>query len=146
MNGKKVPLLKGHAKYYYHVLTILASYKERSFSYTINDESASSDLILMTIGNGTTFGGGFKLMPDAKIDDGFLEVCKIGAISAVRRFLNISKLSNGSHGRLSEVSFEKAKSVRIDKNDLLYAHADGEDIGQPPYDIQILPKALTLRI
>lgn len=146
MNGKKIPLLKGHAKYYYHVLTILASYRDRPFSYSIDGVQDAGNFILMTVGNGTTFGGGFKLMPDAKIDDGLLEICSVGPISAFRRFLNIGRLSGGTHGVLIEVTFAKATSVIIEDNELLYAHADGEDIGQPPFEIGILPAALTLRI
>lgn len=146
MNGKKIPILKGHSKYYYHVLSILSSYREKPFEFKLGDQSFQDDLILMTIGNGTTFGGGFKLMPGAKIDDGLLEVCTIGSVSPLRRFLNISKLSNGSHGKLDEVEFHQVTKVIVKENDELFAHIDGEDLGQPPFEINILPKSLTLRI
>lgn len=146
MNGKKVPFLKGHTKYYYHVLQILASYKPRDFDYLLDGEEENKSLILMTIGNGTTFGGGFNLMPNAKIDDGLLEVCMIGKISPIRRFLNIHKLSNGTHESLDEVQFYQSKSVAIKENPLLFAHIDGEQMGSPPYNIKVLPNALKLRI
>jgi YegS/Rv2252/BmrU family lipid kinase len=146
MKRKRVPLLTGHAKYYYHVLQILASYKERAFDFKIDESSHSEPLILMTIGNGTTFGGGFKLMPNARIDDGLLEVCTIAPIASVRRFLNIGKLSNGTHGALPEVHFYQAKSVRVEDNPLLFAHLDGEAIGQPPFEITISENALALRV
>ena len=146
MVSRRVPLLTGHAAYYYHVLRILGGYRERPFHYTIGDDAYKKDLILLTIGNGTTFGGGFKLMPEAKIDDGLLEICEIGKVSGLRRFLNIHKLSNGTHGALKEINFYKASSVRIEANDLLFAHIDGERMGQPPFEIKLLPKALRLRI
>jgi YegS/Rv2252/BmrU family lipid kinase len=146
MNGKKVPFLKGHAKYYYHVLQILASYKERSFHYQLDQTAFQKELILLTIGNGTTYGGGFKLMPDAKVDDGLLEVCSIGAIASAKRFLNIGRLSGGTHGVLKAVDFAQAKRVRIEANTLLEAHLDGEAIGKPPYDIRVLEGALKLRV
>ncbi len=146
MKRKRVPLLTGHTKYYYHVLQILASYRERMFDFQLDGASHTEPLILMTIGNGTTFGGGFKLMPNARIDDGLLEVCTIAPINAVRRFLNIGKLSNGSHGALPEVQFYQAKSVRVESNPLLFAHLDGEAIGQPPFEITILERALGVRV
>ncbi|MCP4461137.1 MAG: diacylglycerol kinase family lipid kinase [Cytophagales bacterium] len=146
MNGKKVPFLKGHAKYYYHVLQILASYKPRDFKYTQDGESFEQSLILMTIGNGTTYGGGFNLMPDAKVNDGLLDICTIGPLAPIKRFLNIEKLSNGTHGSLDKVNFHQVKSVTIKENPLLFAHADGEQIGKPPFDIKVLPNALKLRI
>lgn len=146
MASKRVPLLTGHAAYYYHVLRILGGYRERGFDYQIDDQSFQKDLILLTIGNGTTFGGGFKLMPEAKVDDGVLEICEIGKVSGLRRFLNINKLSGGTHGSLKEINFYKAKSVKVEANELLFAHIDGERMGQPPFELKILPKAMQLRV
>ena len=146
MESKRVPLLKGHAAYYYHVLRILGGFKERIFSYTLDGKSQKNELILMAIGNGTTFGGGFKLMPDATINDGLLDVCEIGKLAPLKRFLNIGRLSNGSHGALKEVSLHKVKEVTVEANEKLFAHIDGERMGQPPFTIKVLPKALQLRI
>ncbi|WP_424962536.1 diacylglycerol/lipid kinase family protein [Ekhidna sp.] len=146
MASKRVPLLTGHAAYYYHVLRILGGYRERTFEYQIDGKPLQKDLILLTIGNGTTFGGGFNLMPEARIDDGLLEICEIGKVSGLRRFLNINKLSGGSHGSLKEINFYKAKSVKVEANDMLYAHIDGERIGQPPFEIKVLPEAMQIRM
>lgn len=145
MRRKKVPLLSGHAKYYYHVLQILASYKERTFQFELDREAYKQELILMTVGNGSTFGGGFKLMPNARLDDGLLEVCCIGAISALRRFLNVGRLSNGSHGQLPEVRFYQAREITLATHDYLFAHMDGEAIGKPPFSIRVLPASLSIR-
>ena len=145
MIAKRVPLLKGHTAYYYHVLRILGGYREKSFAYQLDDEAHAKELILLTIGNGSTFGGGFKLMPNAKIDDGLLEVCEIGKLSGVRRFLNIHKLSNGSHDSLSMVTLSQARRVQVAENPLLFGHIDGERLGNPPFDIRVLPQALQLR-
>lgn len=145
MESKRVPLLSGHAAYYYHVLRILGGYKEKPFDYHINGENLKKDLILLTIGNGTTFGGGFKLMPDAKLDDGLLEVCEIGKLSGLKRFLNIHRLSNGSHGALKAVNFYRTTELKVEENLLLYAHIDGERMGQPPYHIKVLPGKLQIR-
>ncbi len=146
MASKRVPLLKGFAAYYYHVLRILASYQDRPFDYSIDGQSFQKNLILLTVGNGTTFGGGFKLTPYAKIDDGKLDVCEIGEFSAFKRFANIHRLSNGSHDKLEAVSLYQSETVKIDANQRLFAHIDGERMGQPPFEIKIIPKAMNLRI
>ncbi len=138
--------LKGHAAYYYHVLRILASYRERDFEVAVDGLPMNNRLILMTIGNGTTFGGGFKLTPNARIDDGFLDICTVGGLSAWKRFLNIGKLSNGTHLALPEINELRARAITIGENALLEAHIDGEYLGKPPFEINILPKALKVRI
>ena len=146
MISKRVPLLKGHAAYYYHVLRILGGYREKRFSYQVGEKRLEKELILLTIGNGSTFGGGFKLMPNAKLDDGLLEVCEIGKLSGLRRFLNIHKLSKGTHGTLEKVNFHQTSHVLVDENALLFAHIDGERMGNPPFEVSVLPKALKLRV
>lgn len=146
MTSKRVGFLSGHAAYYYHVLRILGGYKERTFQYSLDGKKYKKELILLAIGNGTTFGGGFKLMPHAKINDGFLEICEIGKLAPLKRFLNISKLSGGTHGSMKEVELHRAKEVIVESNEKLYAHIDGEQIGKPPFKIKILPKALQLRV
>ena len=146
MVAKRVPLLKGHAAYYYHVLRILGWYKEKTFKYQLDEQKQEKDLILLTIGNGSTFGGGFKLMPEAKIDDGVFEVCSVGKLSGLKRFLNIHRLSNGTHGILKAVDSYQAKEVYVEENPQLFAHIDGERMGQPPYKINVIPNALRVRV
>lgn len=145
MIAKRVPLLRGHAAYYYHVLRILGSYRARQFRFQIEESTSEKDLILLTIGNGTTFGGGFKLMPEARLDDGLFEVCEVGNLSPIRRFLNIHLLSKGTHGKLKKVAFHRVQQLQVEENENLFAHIDGERMGQPPFSINVLPKALKIR-
>ena len=74
MAKKDIRFLSGHAKYYYHVLAILSSYGDKTFSYQMEGETFERQNIAMTIANGTTFGGGFKLTHKARIDDALLHV------------------------------------------------------------------------
>ncbi len=138
--------LSGHAKYYYFVLKILASFKPVTLGIKLDSYHLEKNLILMTIANGTTFGGGFMLTPEANISDGLLDICLIENISPVKRFLNIHRLNNGTHGKLNEVNFYKTNSIQIETNPLIVGHIDGEYLGHPPFDIKILPAHLKIRV
>ena len=138
--------LSGQPAYYYHVLRILSTYKERPFHYYLDGEEFKNNLILLTIANGTTFGGGFKLTPDAKLDDGFLDICEVGKLSPTRRYLNIAKLQKGTHTKLKAINIYKSKSVKIEESQILNAHIDGEYMGKPPFDIKVLPGKFQVRI
>ncbi|MEM9895313.1 MAG: diacylglycerol kinase family protein, partial [Bacteroidota bacterium] len=81
MAVKRVPFLRGHAAYYFHVLRILGGYKEKQFSYEADGKKYDEKLILLTIGNGSTIGGGFKFIPNSKLYDGYLLNCEIGPLS-----------------------------------------------------------------
>ena len=145
MIHRKVPFLSGQLKYYYHVLHILGSYKYRDFDLTIDQVPQRQNLILLTVANGTTFGGGFKLTPHAKLNDGKLSICAIGKLSPLQRYLKVLTLQKGSHHRLKEVSLFDAKEISIGENQQLEAHIDGEYFNQPPFTISILPSALQIR-
>ncbi len=145
MLHRNIPILQGHLKYYYHVLSILASYRFRIFNLSVDNKKVKKNLILLTVANGSTFGGGFKLTPHASLTSGKLALCTVGNISPIKRFLNISKLKTGVHNRLEEVEFLDCTSLEIGANNLLKSHIDGEVFGSPPFKFSILPSALSIR-
>lgn len=146
MQNKKTNLLTGRARYYYFVLRILANYRSRRYQFTKDNNAGQKDMILFCVANGTTFGGSFKLTPDAKIDDGLLSTCEIGRVNLFKRFINIYRLIRGSHSALREVTLSSCEKVTIAENPKLHAHIDGEYFGQPPFEFSILPKALSVRV
>ncbi|MEQ9302482.1 MAG: diacylglycerol kinase family lipid kinase [Marinoscillum sp.] len=144
MQNKK-SILSGPAKYYYYVLRILATYKTRRFRYNRDKSLRQKDLILLCVANGSTFGGSFKLTPDAELFDNMLDICEIGKISGFSRFMNLRRLHNGSHKALKAVNITQCRHIRVDDNPDLHAHIDGEYFGNPPFDIHILPNALKIK-
>ncbi|MDH5608941.1 MAG: diacylglycerol kinase family lipid kinase [Cyclobacteriaceae bacterium] len=145
MTQRHVPLLSGQAKYYYHVLHILSSYRERMFEMEVDNRYVQKELILLTIAKGTTFGGGFRLTPHASLSDGKLAVCEIGKLSPARRYLNLLKIQKGTHDLLREVILYHATQLTVRENPLLEGHIDGEYMGKPPFSIRILPSSLQIR-
>ena len=141
--GKK---FQGYFSYLSEVLRILLTYRERKISATYNNHTINEDILLMTIAKGTTFGGGFKINPFAVSDDALLDICVVGKVPNWTRINYVLKMKDGGHRKLNAVSFYKASKVIIEENPDLVAHMDGEGIGSPPFDIQILPKALNFRI
>ncbi|RED94067.1 diacylglycerol/lipid kinase family protein [Marinoscillum furvescens] len=144
LNRKSI--FKGASKYYYYVLRILASYSARKYTFEVNNKSKSKNLILLCVANGTTFGGSFKLTPHADTTDGLLDVCEVGNISGLGRFMNIHRLQSGSHHKLKKVKLYQTQSLRIAENPRLEAHIDGEYFEHPPFEFSVLPKALKVRV
>lgn len=136
----------GPVKYYLQVLKTLGSYKARFFGMQLNGEHFEKELILLCVGNGSTFGGGFKLTPQANLQDGLLDVCEIGKLSVFKRFANLYRLNKGTHGQLKEVAFFQSDSFKITEHSNLNAHIDGEPFGSPPFKFTVLPKALKIRV
>ena len=79
-------------------------------------------------------------------DDALLDICIIGKVPNWTRINYVLKMKDGGHRKMNAVSFYKSNKITIEENPALVAHMDGESIGSPPFQIQILPKAVTFRI
>ena len=113
-----------------------------------NDEK-TLNTINFCVANARFFGGGMKIAPDAKINDGFFDVINIGDIKTAKIILNVYKLYNGSHLSLKEVKSTLAKKIEvkpIDKNQIIFIETDGELPGKLPAVYEIVPNALKIRV
>lgn len=142
---KQKKKLKGHLAYLAIVLRSFLFYREKVITYKANGQLFEEPIFMLTIGNGSTFGGGFKITPRAKTNDGMLEVCVVNKISAWRRLININKLRTGTHHGVEEIKFIQCKSIRIEKA-AVETHVDGEPIQSPPFDVSLLPRAIKIRV
>lgn len=95
------------------------------------------------IQNGTTYGGGFKITPQAQLDDGMLDICyaapPLTRFQAVRIFL---KAKSGKHVHDPHMHFETAKELVITFDHQVPAQLDGEPIEALDYHVTLLPHAL----
>ncbi|CAN5178806.1 diacylglycerol kinase family lipid kinase [soil metagenome] len=101
------------------------------------------------VANARFFGGGMKIAPDAKINDGFFDVINIGDIKTAKILLNAYKLYNGSHLDLEEVKSTLAKRIEVspfDKSQAIFIETDGELPGKLPAVYEIVPNALKIRV
>lgn len=88
-----------------------------------------------TVCNQPYFGGGMKLSPESKPDDGELEVVVVHNISRYKILFLFMTVFWGGHTKLKEVAILKGKDIRIEGEKGLPVHADGEYIGEGPIQI-----------
>lgn len=134
-----------HLDYLLTVLRIVAGFKEKALQFSMDGKRFQRKILLLTISNGTTFGGGFIINPFALTNDGLLDVCILNEISPIKRFWHLPKLKTGTHHKIKETEFHLATNISIEATDQLVAHLDGEYIGHPPFEISIEKEALLIR-
>ncbi len=109
------------------------------------DPSVSTDFeqtVLAAFANVPAYGGGMKIAPRARIDDGQLDICMIRDISKFKLFCVFPTVYFGRHLGLREVEYIKAPSVRLETEYPLDVYADGEYVCQTPVEISLKPAAL----
>lgn len=70
--------------------------------------------MLVAATNTRSYGGGFLLTPDARTDDGQLDVCVIGDIGRLRMILEFPRIFAGTHGGRPGVTLARSPWVRIE--------------------------------
>ena len=114
-----------------------------------DDEEKSLNTMNFCVANARFFGGGMKIAPDARLDDGFFDVVNIGDIKTAKILLNAYTLYRGTHLNLKEVKSKLARRVEaapVDKAGEIFLEIDGELPGKLPAIFEVLPKALKIRV
>lgn len=139
--------LQGYWAYLLTSLKLLASYQAEELSFSVDGKlHAVSDLLLLTVANGTTIGGGFRIAPQARIDDGLLDICMVEDAGIWSRIRMLKDATQGVHGHYPEVHFFQATKIDIESHPILVAHIDGEYFGHPPFSFSMHEHKLPLRI
>ena len=83
-----------------------------------------------------------KIAPDAKIDDGQLDVCVVAGMNPFKLFCLFPTVYFGSHLSMSEVQYVQAGRVRVETEHPLDVYADGEYVCRTPVEIGIAKNTL----
>lgn len=139
--------LKGITLYLVSVFKALKKYPVSRINLHCEGEEYSQDSIMISIGNGKTSGGGFKLLPHASINDGKLDISIIAYLNRLKILYYLPIAIFGKHTHFKIVKYFKFKECEITLNPGNYLHIDGEIISTDLKNIKvsILPGALKFR-
>ena len=150
---KKIPLMSGSRLYYGTTIKQLLFGYSRCpwlrFTLDSNEqggEVATKRYVLMAVTNGPTYGAGFRINPTADYSDGLLDICTINYTPLPRALKLLPQVQKGEHGALPEVTFYRARSIRIESQKPVNIQMDGETSNNTVYDAKILPGALWVRV
>ncbi len=113
------------------------------------DDGAESGLTVTNfcVANAQYFGGGMRVAPGAKVDDGLFDIVSIGDLSPLSILTNSYRVYLGTHLGMRDVRHARALHVaaRSASTDDIELEVDGELVGRLPAKFEILPRALLVR-
>ena len=139
--------LRGHGGYTLSLLPAMARFTPVRVKIQILDESISTasaltwitlsdqSTILAAFANTPTYGGGMKIAPCARMDDGLLDLCIVGALDPFKLFCMFPTVYFGKHLRVREVQYLQAARLRLETETPLDVYADGEFVCRTPVEI-----------
>jgi diacylglycerol kinase (ATP) len=114
------------------------------------DEGRPFSLVVVNlcVANARYFGGGMKIAPEAKLDDGLLDVVAVGDLSTLDILVNTYRIYLGTHLGLRQVRHAHAKRITARGTDAslpVTLEVDGELAGRLPTTFEVVPRALRVR-
>ncbi|MFI0486085.1 diacylglycerol/lipid kinase family protein [Actinomadura sp. 9N215] len=145
-NANKTRLLRGSAAYYFGALRAIVSWRAADYLITVDGETRERQGYTVVAANSGYYGFGKHIAPDARVDDGLLDVILIRTAPKRLFFAVMRELEDGTHVRRPEVEVMRGEEVRIElagpPGRTLPYGADGELPGVLPVTARVLPGAL----
>ncbi|MDZ4666807.1 MAG: YegS/Rv2252/BmrU family lipid kinase [bacterium] len=135
----------GIMAYYSTIISLLLFYKESETTITCNNLSWSQDLFMLSVAKGKTYGGGFKVAPNAHPSNSQFELIAIGEISLLNRFRYLPVIEKGKHLNLNFVKHQQGQNIQVSASHTLQAHLDGEWMEASQFNINLLPSKYRIK-
>jgi len=134
--------LGSRAHYAIATVKTLPRFVPARFHLDLDGSSIDVDAMLVVVGNSYAYGGGMKVLPQASIVDGALDICIVTAMSKAAFLRAFPKVYVGKHATHPNVMMLRGKDVKIEANRRVSVFADGEKVGSLPAVFTVMPKAL----
>ena len=142
-NGWRWP--RGHLRYDLAILRELRVLRPRDYVLELDGETWPVRAVLVVVANGPAYGGGMRVCPDARMDDGLLDVLVVAPVSRTAFLRIYPRVYAGTHLTDPRVTLRRARRVRVATDDIV-AYADGERLGALPVTVEAVPEALRVLV
>ncbi|MBQ9263051.1 MAG: diacylglycerol kinase family lipid kinase [Clostridia bacterium] len=133
---------RGMLPYLYGVIQTLFRFRSVPITYAVDQgEAVTRNAFVLGVANGGIIGGGIPIAPNAKADDGLLDIVVVDAISKKHLLSRLIGLMKGRILTFPETHFIQARAITFSAPDMR-VNVDGEILAETQVDAQILPGAL----
>jgi diacylglycerol kinase (ATP) len=134
--------LRGAPRYVAAMLAELPHMRAARFTLELDGERREVAAMLIAVANASTYGGGMRVAPAARLQSGRLEVCIVGEMSRLAFLRAFPRVFAGTHVSHPAVTMLRARQLRISGDERRTVIGDGEPVGRLPAELRVLPGAL----
>lgn len=135
--GGTIPYLAG-------LFRCLLGYRNKPVKLCLEDKVEAMRILAVVVANGCYLGGGMYVAPQARLNDGLLDVVTISDIGKFDLIKSLPMVYKGTHGKHPKVSMGKATTITVESSERVLVHADGELLGTCPASFWLMPVALNI--
>lgn len=140
-------LNRGFRKYLKITAQELFSYNPDEHTVVADGDAVRVRALLIAIANSRQYGNGALIAPDARLNDGQLDVVVVAARSTLSALVQVPRIFSGQIARISGVTMRRATDITITSANSVLYHVDGEPfVGSSQITARTRPGALRVRV
>lgn len=116
-------------------------YRGRRITVTVDGETIKRRVLLALTSNTQLYGALIRMPPDARIDDGLLDVTLLHGDNALHAAWHFIRLGAGFYKQQPDIEHLRGRDIEI-RGATLPVHLDAEPVGSTPLRIIIKPRAV----
>ena len=136
--------LKGPPAFFFSVYKALHRMRAAPLRIELDGETMERDCVAVMIHNTPFTGGGLRMAPEARVDDGQLDVVIVEEIGRLDLMRTFPRAYSGRHLEHGSFSVHRARSIRISSAVPMPKMFDGDLHGRTPVDVSVVPAGLRL--
>lgn len=118
--------------------TVRLTFENQQGETVVREEA----VMLVAVCNGSHYGGGMNINPEADPFDGWLELCVVQKMSKVKLLALFPTIYKGTHLKYKEVSLQRVRRAVLKSDEMLMVNRDGEAHRGKEGDISVIPGRL----
>jgi YegS/Rv2252/BmrU family lipid kinase len=138
--------LGGRATFFYALTRTFLDWQNTEIVVRVDSGERRGRMHDVIVANGVWHGGGMKLAPDARPDDGLFDVVLIGDVSKLDFLTTAPKIYSGRHVTHPKVDVVRSARVDVHAVERLPIEVEGEQVGTTPASFEVVPGALRVRV
>ena len=120
------------------------TFKHKKMKMKTNIKNIEDKYTILSICNGSYYGGGFKIAPKSRLMDGLLDIYYAEKMPKFKMLPLILKLKKGKHEGKRRVHKFRTNHVELEFEEEVTFNVDGEKLTNKKFIIDVLQKAITL--
>ena len=137
--------MRGRSRYLLSAIRALGSFGGIEVRVSLEGAEKSSlqgTALLLGILNTPSYGAGLRLAPEARMEDGRLDMLLLENLSALEIAGILPRLAVSGEIRTKRIQRHRITRVRIETEQPCAFHADGEIVGMTPVEVSVVPGAM----
>ena len=117
---------RGFARYLTTGARAFWSWQPQDFVIRHEDRREAVRAFTLAVSNANQYGNNARIAPDARVDDGLLDLCTVPPVGFWNAVPLAARLFHGSIGRVRGVSMRRGTRFTVERADPGLLHTDGE--------------------